>query len=59
METQKTLKSQSKFEKRKMELEESGSLILGYVLQCMGSQRVGHDWATDLIWSDKDTIIKK
>ena len=43
METQKTLKSQSKFEKRKMELEESGSLILGYVLQCMGSQRVGHD----------------
>ena len=25
------------------------------VLQFMGSQRVGHDWATDLIWSD---IIK-
>ena len=23
------------------------------VLQFMGSQRVGHDWATDLIWSDK------
>ena len=22
------------------------------VLQCMGSQRVGHDWATDLIYSD-------
>ena len=22
------------------------------VLQVMGSQRVGHDWATDLIWSD-------
>ena len=22
------------------------------VLQFMGSQRVGHDWATDLIWSD-------
>ena len=21
------------------------------VLRCMGSQRVGHDWATDLIWS--------
>ena len=21
------------------------------VLQFMGSQRVGHDWATDLIWS--------
>ena len=24
------------------------------VLQFMGSQRVGHDWATDLIWSDSD-----
>ena len=23
------------------------------VLQFMGSQRVGHDWATDLIWSDE------
>ena len=23
------------------------------VLRFMGSQRVGHDWATDLIWSDK------
>ena len=22
------------------------------MLQFMGSQRVGHDWATDLIWSD-------
>ena len=22
------------------------------VLWCTGSQRVGHDWATDLIWSD-------
>ena len=22
------------------------------VLQCMGSQRVGHDWATELNWSD-------
>ena len=21
-------------------------------LQSMGSQRVGHDWATDLIWSE-------
>ena len=25
------------------------------VLRFMGSQRVGHDWATDLIWSDPDT----
>ena len=24
------------------------------VLRFMGSQRVGHDWATDLIWSDCD-----
>ena len=23
------------------------------MLRFMGSQRVGHDWATDLIWSDK------
>ena len=23
----------------------------------MGSQRVGHDWATDLIWSDLNVII--
>ena len=23
------------------------------VLRFMGSQRVGHDWATDLIWSDE------
>ena len=23
-----------------------------WLLQLMGSQRVGHDWATDLIWSD-------
>ena len=24
------------------------------VLQFMGSQRVGHDWATDLNWSERD-----
>ena len=24
------------------------------VLRFMGSQRVGHDWATDLIWSDNE-----
>ena len=27
------------------------------VLWFMGSQRVRHDWATDLIWSDKDLIF--
>ena len=27
------------------------------VLQFMGSQRVGHDWATDLIWSDLKVAI--
>ena len=27
------------------------------VLQFMGSQRVGHDWVTDLIWSDDITIL--
>ena len=26
------------------------------VLRFMGSQRVGHDWVTDLIWSDLNTI---
>ena len=26
------------------------------VLRFMGSQRVGHDWATDLIWSDDGSI---
>jgi len=26
------------------------------VLWSMGSQRVGHDWATDLIWSDWVTV---
>ena len=26
------------------------------VLRFMGSQRVGHDWATDLIWSDDRNI---
>ena len=26
------------------------------VLRFMGSQRVGHDWATDLIWSDSDIL---
>ena len=26
------------------------------VLRFMGSQRVGHDWATDLIWSDRESI---
>ena len=29
-----------------------------FVLRFMGSQRVGHDWATDLIWSDK-YIVKE
>jgi len=34
------------------------------LLRLMGSQRVGHDWATDLIWSDvnqklEDTIVDK
>ena len=29
-----------------------GPKITAGVLQFMGSQRVGHDWATDLIWSD-------
>ena len=30
------------------------------VLRFMGSQRVGHDWATDLIWSDlKQHIMEK
>ena len=30
------------------------------VLQFMGSQRVGHDWATDLIWSERTQLnIKK
>ena len=27
------------------------------VLSFMGSQRVGHDWATDLIWSDLAIIL--
>ena len=27
------------------------------VLRFMGSQRVGHDWVTDLIWSDVSLII--
>ena len=27
------------------------------VLQFMGSQRVGHDWATDLIWSDELILL--
>ena len=27
------------------------------VLRFMGSQRVGHDWATDLIWSDLKVVI--
>ena len=26
------------------------------VLRFMGSQRVGHDWATDLIWSDNKSM---
>ena len=26
------------------------------LLRFMGSQRVGHDWATDLIWSGEDKI---
>ena len=29
------------------------------VLRFMGSQRVGHDWATDLIWSEALCVIKK
>ena len=29
------------------------------VLWFMGSQRVGHDWATDLIWSDSKKVIAK
>ena len=29
------------------------------VLQFMGSQRVGHDWATDLIWSESRSINRK
>ena len=29
------------------------------VLQFMGSQRVGHDWATDLIWSDIYILSKQ
>ena len=29
------------------------------VLLFMGSQRVGHDWATDLIWSDLNSIHLK
>ena len=29
------------------------------VLRFMGSQRVGHNWGTDLIWSDKHTINKE
>ena len=29
------------------------------VLQFMGSQRVGHDWATDLIWSDVILLVIK
>ena len=28
------------------------------VLQFMGSQRVGHDWATELNWNWTDTIVK-
>ena len=28
------------------------------MLWFMGSQRVGHDWATDLIWSDYNTNLK-
>ena len=27
------------------------------MLRFMGSQRVGHDWATDLIWSDWDVLL--
>ena len=29
------------------------------VLQSMGSQRVGHDWATELNWTDKNTRKNK
>ena len=29
------------------------------MLRFMGSQRVGHDWATDLIWSDLYTLMYK
>ena len=28
------------------------------VLRFMGSQRVGHDWATDLIWSDLKKLLE-
>ena len=28
------------------------------VLRFMGSQRVGHDWATDLIWSEPSYLLK-
>ena len=29
------------------------------VLRFMGSQRVGHDWATDLIWSDLSKLTRR
>ena len=29
------------------------------VLQSMGSQRVGHDWATELNWTDAEDLIEK
>ena len=37
-----------------MSLSELREMVMdrdAYVLQLIGSQRVGHDWATDLIWS--------
>ena len=39
------------------ELRELGWTGRPGVLQFMGSQRVGHDWATDLIWSDVSLYV--
>ena len=39
------------------ELRELGWTGKPGVLRFMGSQRVGHDWATDLIWSDGSFIF--
>ena len=34
------------------------NLFLYIDVRFMGLQRVGHDWATDLIWSDLTTLLK-
>ena len=49
METQKTLNSQSNIEKKKMELEESGSMASDYTKKLQSSKPYGTDTKTE-IW---------